>query len=223
MTSNKTYQRDEALRQRINAFLQDAFQLPADNYYGKLNLISLLGMKSALSDINNALTVRLTLGFVDWVVDALSLDQNASLKLRADVLSSKPSSNGYDVLCVAPIPLIAEVKCNVPINGGLKYGAAQKAGILNDINALQMGKSKASFPGKDTLKFMVFLDLPEVKAANEHLIASNSKISKAFRILKPGEVPDDPTVVYGVYATLGTSPTTTTADEGDSSHVTHVR
>jgi hypothetical protein len=223
MTPNHTYQRDEKLRQRINAFLQNAFQLPSDDYYGKLDLKSLLGMKSALSDINNALTMQLTLGFVDWVVAALSLDMDASTSLRADVLRCKPSSNGYDVQSSAPLPLIAEVKCNVPINGGTKYGAAQKAGILNDINALLQGKSKASPTDTDALKFMVFLDLPEVRAANEHLIASNGKLSKAFRILKAREVPSDPAVVYGVYATFGATQPATISDEADSSRATHAR
>ncbi len=223
MTPTHTYQRDENLRQRINAFLQDAFQLPSDDYYGKLKLKSLLGMKSALSDINNALTMHLTLEFIDWLALALSLDVDASTKLRADVLRSKPSSNGYDVQSSAPIPLVAEVKCNVPINCGKKYGAAQKAGILKDINALLQGKSKASPLGTDALKFMVFLDLPEVRAANEHLIASNGKLSRAFRILKANEVPSDPTVVYGVYATIGATHSATISGEVDSSRAIHAR
>ncbi len=223
MTPTHTYQRDEDLRQRINAFLQNAFQLPSDDYYGKLNLKSLLGMKSALSDINNTLTMHLTLGFIDWLAATLSLDVDASTKLRADVLRSKPSSNGYDVQSSAPIPLIAEVKCNVPINCGKKYGAAQKAGILNDINALLQGKSKASPPDTDALKFMVFLDLPEVRAANEHLIASNGKLSKAFRILKANEVPSDPTVVYGIYATIGANHSATISGEVDSNRAIHAR
>ena len=83
------------------------------------------------------------------------------------------------------------------------YGAAQTAGILKDIEALLGGKSKASPVSQGTLKFMVFIDLPEVRAANEHLVRSNAKLSKAFRLLASGEVPNDPTVVYGVHAALG--------------------
>jgi hypothetical protein len=100
---------------------------------------------------------------------------------------------------------VAEVKCNVPINGGTKYGAAQKNGIIADIEALLNGKSKASSAPApaQSLKFMVFLDLPAVRAANAHLIASNSRISKEFVILKTEQVPNDPKVVYGVYANLG--------------------
>ena len=143
------------------------------------------------------------IGFLDWVSGSLAIDAAAISKICGDVLSSKPSSNGYDIHCTAPIPFIAEVKCNVPINGGTKYGSAQKAGILKDIDALIQGKPKASLINQDSLKFMVFLDLPEVRAANEHLMTSNSKMSKAFQVLKRHEVPNDPAVVYGVYAELG--------------------
>jgi hypothetical protein len=50
---------------------------------------------------------------------------------------------------------------------------------------------------------MVFLDVPEVRAANAHLMESNSKISKEFRFLEPSQLPSDPKIVYGVYAHLG--------------------
>jgi len=203
MTTVALYHREEAIRRRLNAFFRDAFQLPEADYYRALNLNALLGLKSVLSDINNTLTMRLTLGFVAWATEALSLDTSTAALLRNKILSMKPSSNGYDVHCASPRPFIAEVKCNVPINGGAKYGAAQKAGIISDIDALLHGKSKASPVEPNSLKFMVFLDVPEVRAGNDHLVASNSKLSKAFAILKSGEVPNDPKVVYGVYVGLG--------------------
>jgi hypothetical protein len=205
MSPDAAYRRDADLRRRINAFLCKTFQLPERDYFGEIDLGSLLELKSVLSDINNTLTMRLTLGFVDWAAKTLQMDQAALMGLRNDVLKAKPSSNGYDVSFAHAPPIVAEVKCNVPINGGTKYGAAQKNGIIADIEALLNGKSKASTApaAADSLKFMVFLDVPAVRAANSHLIASNSRISKEFVILKAGQVPNDPKVVYGVYANLG--------------------
>lgn len=197
------YLKDEELRRRINAFLQLTFDLPQDDYYAKLDLKSFLALKSALSDVNNAVTMRLTLGFLDWASKSMPFDAIAISRIRAAVLSTKPSSNGYDIHCTEPIPFVAEVKCNIPVNAGKRYGAAQKVGILKDIDALLQGKSKASPVSPDSLKFMVFIDLPEVRAANEHLVSSNSKMSKAFRFIRSGEVPSDPALVYGVYAALG--------------------
>lgn len=199
------YRRDIELRRRINRFVCETFYVPEKDYYGEMGLQALLGLKSVLCDINNTLTMRLTLGFVDWATTTLQLDQAAHARLRKDVLTTKPSSNGYDISFVHVPPIVAEVKCNIPINGGTKYGAAQKNGIIADIEALLNGKSKASAAPAptDSLKFMIFLDLPAVRTANAHLIASNSRISKEFVILKPGQVPNDPKIVYGVYTGLG--------------------
>jgi hypothetical protein len=203
MTDLALYQRDEELRRRLNTFLRETFDLPDVDYYGRFDLKELLSLKSVLSDINNALTVRLTLGFIDWIGRTLALDESAVSEVRRDVLTAKPSSNGHDVHCNGSPSFIAEVKCNVPINGGRIYGSAQKNGIINDIEALLHGKSKAALAAPGTLKFMVFLDLPEVKAANDHLKSSNSRIAKEFVILRPQEKPVDHNVVYGVHVPLG--------------------
>ena len=199
MSARLTYQRDEALRTRINKFLQEAFNLPADDYYAKLDVKKLLGMKAALSDINNVLTMRLTLGFVEWAGTILALDTAATSELYAKVLISKPSANGYDVYCSTPVAFVAEVKCNLPVNGGARYGAAQRKGILRDLEALRRGKSKARQVSSDSLKFMVFLDIPQVRGANEHFLAS---MPEAIWFLNQGEKPNDPSKVYGVYVSL---------------------
>ncbi len=205
MSSNAAYRRDEELRRRFNAFLCDIFHLPSSDYFGAMDLSSLLELKSVLSVINNTLTMRLTLGFVDWVAKTLQMDDAVVTRLRNGVLSTKPSANGYDISFAHVPPLVAEVKCNVPINNGTRYGADQKRRIIADIEGLLNGKTKASTapPIADSLKFMVFLDVPAVRAANSHLIASNSRIPKEFVIIQPGEVPRDPKVVYGVYVHLG--------------------
>jgi hypothetical protein len=206
MSSDATYRRDEELRRRINAFLCDTFHLPSSDYFGAMDLSSKLGLKSVLSDINNTLTMQLTLGFVDWAAKIFQMDDAAVTRLRNDVLSTKPSANGYDISFAHVPPLVAEVKCNVPINGGTKYGAEQKNGIIKDIKGLLNGKTKKSTasPPADSMKFMVFLDLPAVRAANSHLVDLYFRTSREFVMIQPGEVPRDPKVVYGVYAQLGT-------------------
>ena len=197
-----TYHREDELRRRINAFMRTAFSLPEEDYYARLDLKNLLLVKSALSDINNTLTMRLTLGFLTWASQALSLDADSIQKIRAEVLQTKPSSNGYDIFCSGPIPFIAEVKCNIPINGGTKYGSAQRIGIVKDIQALLSGKSKSAAVDQRSLKFMVFVDLPEVRAANKHLFSSSAVAAMGFQLLTEGQVPNRTDVVYGVHATV---------------------
>ena len=196
------YQREDELRRRVNAFLSQAFALPDSDYYARLDLKTLLSVKAALSDINNVLTMRLTFGFLGWAAKTLQLDETSVADLRARVLSSKPSSNGYDIHFTGAVPFVAEVKCNIPINGGTKYGSAQRNGILKDIDALLNGKAKGASVHEHYLKFMVFIDLPEIRAANKHLLSSTSVMGKRFRLLEDGEAPNDPKVVYGVYAAI---------------------
>ena len=197
------YDRNTEIQTRLNEFLVSAFDLPVKDYYGSMNLTKLLGLKSVLADINNALTLQLTLSFVNWISKTLSIPPLLTKNLIDEVLNTKPSANGYDVHMKHGTSFVAEVKCNIPINGGTKYGAAQKNGIIWDIESLLNGKSKATPIQDQTLKFMVFLDRPAVRAANEHLKHSNSKISEEFRLLGQDEIPNDPKVVYGVYVPIG--------------------
>jgi hypothetical protein len=192
--------REEALRVRINSFLRESFGLPECDYYGRLDKRGLLGLKAALSDINNALTLQVTLSFLTWIQEALSLDAKTSMAIRSAVMSCKPGSNGYDIQCNSHVPFIAEVKCNVPINRGARYGSDQRSGILRDIKALHQGKSRATGVPPQALKFMVFLDMPEIRAANDHLFRLESDAPIVF--LPGSEVPRDPAVVHGVYVGL---------------------
>ena len=197
------YHREDELRRRVNDFMTTAFSLPERDYYDRLDLEKLLLLKSALSDINNTLTMRLTLSFLNWVFNNLNYDAETVNRLRAEVLRTKPSSNGYDIACNGPSPFIAEVKFNIPINQGDKYGSAQKRGIVKDIQALKYGKSKSIADHEKALKFMVFVDLPEVRAANTHLMLSNAVAGLNFQILEEGTVPNDTDVVYGIHTTVG--------------------
>ncbi len=71
--------------------------------------------------------------------------------------------------------VIAEVKCNIPINGGRVYGSAQKNGVAKDIYALINGKNKSSIVPDKYLKFMVFLDTPEIRDATAHFVKNMKK------------------------------------------------
>ena len=83
--------------------------------------------------------------------------------------SINPNTNGYDIF-IEPYQnykgIIAEVKCNIPV-GKNNYGAAQLAGIQNDINGLKNPQNKTKRPEKmassDKLyKFMVLFDCRDV-------------------------------------------------------------
>lgn len=113
-TMSNAYNRQHALQGRLNAFLCAHLSLPQRDYCATLTVESLLAFKTALSDINNLLTLLLALEFVEWVAPRLSLDEATRLRLRDRVLSTKPNANGFDVVAPEPINLVAEVKTTVP-------------------------------------------------------------------------------------------------------------
>lgn len=69
------------------------------------------------------------------------------------------------------VNIIAEIKCNKPINSGFKFGSAQRNGIIKDIQGLLEGKTKVNFDPESAYKFLVIYDFGEhTLKATEHLI-----------------------------------------------------
>lgn len=171
------YHREEELKNRLNNFFITQFSLPEDDYYSRLDSEKIISLKKALSDINNLITMKITISFVNWITKKFNLSQESEEKIMNEILSTKPSTNGYDIVSDEIVKLIAEVKCNIPINAGKKYGSAQRNGITKDLNNLLYGKTKSKFDTNEYLKFMVFLENESVRSANQHYI----HLSKEFR------------------------------------------
>lgn len=176
MTSNGyAYDRELDLKQRVNTFLTESFDLPQKDYYSLLTVKDILHLKSILSDINNIMTLKLTLRFVEWACDYLGANKESKDLALAQVTSTKPNANGYDVIITNP-PVVAEVKCNIPINKGNRYGSAQRFGIMKDINNLVEGKSRTGVPIDNYHKFLVLLNTPEVKDATYALLQADDRV-----------------------------------------------
>jgi hypothetical protein len=200
------YDREAFLRERLNTFLTSELGLPTADYYGRLSIEAMLSLKSVLADINNIFTLKVCFDFINWLVSRFSLGEDDALRIRESVLATKPSTNGYDIHVPSPIKAIAEVKCNVPINKGNKYGSAQRIGIEKDVTALLQGKSKVRVSPLDYLKFLVFLDRPAIRAATDHLLRT-SKVCKDRLILAPTASEFDKLdVVYVVYVGRAEAP-----------------
>ncbi|AGA91051.1 hypothetical protein Thimo_2308 [Thioflavicoccus mobilis 8321] len=199
MTDGYKYNRERELQRRFNTFLSDEFGLPKKDYYSNLDTKGFIGLKAFLSEINNILTMKATLSFVSWVSEKLGLDASATEEITKFALQAKPNSNGYDAWLGYPVAFVAEVKCNVPINGGLVYGTAQRQGIEKDLDGLLNGKRKARMLPHECLKFLVFLDLPEVRKANDHLASVNIKFRENVLFALNDTELSRTDIVYGVY------------------------
>ncbi|MDD2598126.1 MAG: hypothetical protein PHO37_02715 [Kiritimatiellae bacterium] len=196
---NLTYSREDDLINKLNQFLLRELHLPEADYTNKFTLESLLSLKSVLSDINNLITLKLTCGLASWVCDTYSLEEDIRASLCRSVMRKKPNANGFDLYLGVPMSFVAEVKCNLPINGGLRYGAQQKRGILSDVESLMTGKRKSPMMSQKVLKFLGFLDLPAIRAANEHLIKTTPALAEKLRFVQPKQKPRALRYVHGVY------------------------
>ena len=182
--SMSEYSREKALQARINEILTEQFDLPAIDYYSKLDITGFLKFKLALSDINNILTLKLTSVFAEMLGAALHFDAKQMSAIRSQIDLTKPNANGFDIELSSPFSVVVEVKCVIPINQGEVYGSAQRKGIEKDLDALSKGKSKSPIDVTKALRFMVFLDIPKVRAATRHFLASSVVDSSLIEIVK---------------------------------------
>lgn len=158
--------RNNTLRKKMNLHLSKLTGIETD-YYSNLKNENILELKSVLSDIHNLLTLKLTIAAAKWICDYFAIEDCEFQKIAEKVDATKPNQSGFDILIREPIKLIAEVKCTSPINGGSKFGVAQRNSILDDIQKLKKGK-REQLDTSDFFKFMFIIDLGD--RSNEAII-----------------------------------------------------
>ncbi|SFM52678.1 hypothetical protein SAMN03159341_1433 [Paenibacillus sp. 1_12] len=156
---NLPYNREGELREKFNQFISDKITGTTEDYYSQLSVEDFEDIKTTLKDIHNIITYKTTIRFIDWVSHRFPyVKQNYQVYLE-QVLGTKPSDNGYDLIVTGEVNIVAEIKCNKPINNGYKFGSAQKNGIIKDIRGLLEGKSKVkSIDPTAAFKFLVIYD-----------------------------------------------------------------
>lgn len=161
------YDREVALKTAFNKAVTSLLGIEEKDYYSELSTSQVLSLKAVLSDINNLITLRLAFSLADWICDRFDILEEARNTVLDTIRSSKPNTNGYDIELSSP-DIVAEIKCNIPINGGRVYGSAQRNGLQKDIEGLLNGKSKSSKNAGECFKLLGLYDTPEVRAATDH-------------------------------------------------------
>lgn len=156
MKESEIYNRTEYLRIRLNQFLSSISNNEVD-YFSYLSTNDLVGFKMALSDVNNVLTLKTTLGLTNWLFEFFKIKEERQVEILRTIDGTKPNTNGYDIELLEE-RIIAEIKCIVPINDGNFYGTAQRNSILDDALKLKNGKKKISNT-QDFIKIIGLLDL----------------------------------------------------------------
>ena len=197
-----TYNREAHLQNQLNSFLSNDLGLPVKDYYSNLDIGNFLQLKSVLSAINNIFTLKVTLSFAHWAANHFNFNEQLKDSIITQIQDTKPNANGFDIEISTPVKLIAEVKCNIPINNGVVYGSAQRNGITKDIDALINGKNKSSIKPDDYYKFMVFLDNPEVKKATQHYVSNMKQHKDKMVFATDSSSITSTNYVYIIYASI---------------------
>lgn len=181
MTNN----REEVLKNSFNNDMVRILSLPKSDYYSRLTIKRLIELKTIWKEVNNILTLRLSLAFMNWLRDCFSLSTGDCGKIRKTIMKKNPNTNGYDIdIDYKTINAVAEVKFNIPVNRGVKFGANQKKGIINDLNGLKNGKKKSSLR-INTIKFLVLYDNNSVRKATTDLIKNLPQgLKKSVKVVK---------------------------------------
>jgi hypothetical protein len=168
---NPIYNREIELQERFNNFIVKITGVELD-YYSGLLTEDFVNIKTTLSDLNNIITYRTTIRFMEWLSDQFPYVKDNYNVYIDQVLGTKPSDNGFDIVVNGDVKILAEVKCNKPINNGFKFGSAQRNGLIKDIKGLMEGKTKVkNVDHLNSFKFLVVYDYGEhTLRATEHLI-----------------------------------------------------
>ena len=148
-----------------------------------INAADLLSLKKAISPINNYITQKLTAQFVKKLQDIFpdEITDDVVTALLQENNTVNVNANGYDfVLKKEGLPrVIAEIKANIPY-GGDRYGAAQKNGIIKDIEGLLRTKTKGKDIG-DINTYFRFLVLLAVEDAEYSSFAATESLLENIR------------------------------------------
>jgi hypothetical protein len=169
---NLPYNKESDLKDKFNEFIASKITGNTEDYYSRLSVEDFEEIKTTLKDIHNIITYKTTVRFIDWVSERFPYVKENYQVYLDQVLGTKPSDNGYDLIVTGTVSIVAEIKCNKPINNGYKFGSAQKNGIVKDIRGLLEGKTKVkSVDPREAFKFLVIYDFGDFTLkASQHLI-----------------------------------------------------
>lgn len=165
------------LKEKYNAYWQKVLSTD-DDLFAQMSIEDLVGLKKAVSNVNNILTLQTTNAFIKMLYN----DNRIGVQLYTDLLKEvdcvHANTNGFDVeSSYAEFKFVAEVKCNIPVED-TAFGAAQEKGIIKDIESLVESKKSSKISEKeigDYYKFMVFLDIERVQESSKRLMAKLAK------------------------------------------------
>ena len=166
--ADKGYSRQLDLEEKFNCYWNQALKTNGVDYLQRLTINDLVEMKKAISNINNLITLRVTLSFIDEICRLGIVNNEQAERIKKEVNEQHPNTNGFDVQDKES-RIIAEIKCNIPV-GEKCFGAAQKNALKKDLQGLRNGKVKGDIDNVGNYyKFMVIQDVSKARIAMKEL------------------------------------------------------
>ena len=166
------YSRQLDLEEKFNRYWNQALKTNDVDYLKRLTINDLVEMKKAISNINNLITLKVTLGFIDEICRLCIINNEQAERMRKEVDEQHPNTNGFDVQD-KECRIIAEIKCNIPV-GEKSFGAAQKNALKKDLQGLRNGKTKGDIDNVGNYyKFMVIQDVSNARLAMKELYGND--------------------------------------------------
>ncbi len=193
--------RKDELIPPFNEFWNGFLKTNNVDYYKRLTLSDFVKLKAAISNIHNIITLQITESFVEFLKNKKIVTENQKECIIKQVQSTDANANGYDIEWGDDsLSIIAEVKCNIPVKQD-SFGAAQRNGIVKDLDNLLKGKSKSTLDSTSgCLKFMVLLDVNDVRNCMKKIIDGYNKRRGNFLVEEyKGKSTLSKEIVYVVY------------------------
>jgi hypothetical protein len=158
---SEIYIREISILERLNHVFSDFYDT-TNICIKSLNISQIEKLKSALAEVNNYATLKVTIACCEWIFKYFKIDKAEKKEILERISRTKPNTNGYDIEINGKYKIIVEVKAIVPINEGNEYKAAQRNSILDDAIKLKYGKKgKDKNEYSEYIKIIALLDLGE--------------------------------------------------------------
>lgn len=191
---NSEVNREKNLSEKFDSAISKVLKDKGDNlgegYYKYLKPGTLIDLKKALSDINNLITLKTSIAFVDYLKRIEKVNEELAKEIISEINETNANANGYDIVCNKDFKFIAEVKCNIPCcNDGKKYGANQINSIKSDLKGLKKRKKKSNLKKiGEYYRFMVVLECEGIKEAIQDLLEENIVVWDGNSDLECGKI-----------------------------------
>lgn len=149
------YERENFLKLQFNEVWSSILKEKKD-YYSYMDEHSLDLLRNAVTNLKDINTLKTTLAYINNLKNIFNISEKEVNAIEESVRTAPPHYEGYDVEHKGEINVIAEIKCNMPVNNSNKFETVQINEIKRDLEYLINGKEKSRLKSIDGFyKFLV--------------------------------------------------------------------